>query len=134
VFFKLVRIVNLTARPFHEGVGRDHHLSLNEWRCLMVIAAHPGSSASEVVEHTGLDKMSVSRAVTGLVSDRRVTRTADAHDQRKSSLSLSRQGRTLFDQISPAAREREAQLFANLTSAELAQLSTLLDRMALAIR
>jgi hypothetical protein len=29
LFFKLVRVVNLTARPFHERVGREHHLTLN---------------------------------------------------------------------------------------------------------
>jgi DNA-binding MarR family transcriptional regulator len=134
VFFKLVRIVNLTARPFHEGVGRDHHLSLNEWRCLMVIAAHPGISASEVVEHTGLDKMSVSRAVSGLASDGRITKEPDPSDLRKTHLALSQSGQALFDDIAPAAREREAQLFADLGADELVALNALLDRMALAVR
>jgi len=38
VFFKLVRVVNLTARPFSESIGKAHRLSLNEWRVLLVLA------------------------------------------------------------------------------------------------
>jgi DNA-binding MarR family transcriptional regulator len=134
VFFKLVRVVNLTARPFHEGVGRSHHLSLNEWRCLMVIAAHEDISASEVVEHTGLDKMSVSRAVSSLTNAARITKSPDPSDLRKTHLTLSQSGRKLFNQIAPAARKREAQLFAGFAASELSQLNALLDRMAASVR
>ena len=44
LFFKLVRVVNLTARPFVETLARRHRLSLNEWRVMIVLASHPGSA------------------------------------------------------------------------------------------
>ena len=66
VFFKLVRVVNLTARPFNEGIGARHQLSLNEWRVMTVVAGHPGCTASDVCARTGMDKMSVSRAIVSL--------------------------------------------------------------------
>ena len=62
IFFRLVRVVNLTARPFSESIGKAHRLSLNEWRVLLVLANHAGVAASDVATLTGLDKMSVSRA------------------------------------------------------------------------
>ena len=46
IFFKLVRVVNLTARPFVESIGKAHRLTLNEWRVMLVLAAHPGVAAS----------------------------------------------------------------------------------------
>ena len=74
IFFRLVRVVNLTARPFSESIGKAHRLSLNEWRVLLVLANHAGIAASDVAALTGLDKMSVSRALSGLVQRNRVVR------------------------------------------------------------
>lgn len=66
LFFELVRVVNLMARPFSESIGKTHHLNLNEWRVLLVLVHHPGVAASEVAVLTGLYKMSVSRFLAAL--------------------------------------------------------------------
>ena len=50
VFFKLVRVVNLTARPFQQRVGRQHQLTLNEWRTMAVLGAQPGLTATQLCE------------------------------------------------------------------------------------
>src|SRR4029079_10784965 len=81
IFFKLVRVVNLTARPFSESIGKAHRLSLNEWRVLLALAQHTPVRASEVAALTGLDKMSVSRAIAGLERHGRVVRKVDADDR-----------------------------------------------------
>ena len=49
VFFKLIRLVNLTARPFNEVIGKRHELKLNEWRVMVVLASHPRCFATDVV-------------------------------------------------------------------------------------
>ena len=77
LFFKLVRVVNLTARPFHEKVGREHHLTLNEWRVMVVLGGEPGLNATQIADFTGLDKMAVSRALAGLKRHKRVQRLGD---------------------------------------------------------
>jgi len=69
VFFKLVRVVNLTARPFNEGIGRRHQLSLSDWRVMTVVGSHPGCAAADVCARTGMDKMSVSRALLRLAQE-----------------------------------------------------------------
>ncbi|WP_208507451.1 MarR family transcriptional regulator [Variovorax paradoxus] len=129
LFFKLVRVVNLTARPFHERVGREHQLTLNEWRTMAVLGAQPGLTASQVADQTGLDKMAVSRALAGLKRHRRVQCREDPTDQRRSRLHLTAAGKALHATVSELGREREAALFAGVSADELAQLGTTLDRL-----
>lgn len=129
LFFKLVRVVNLTARPFHDRVGRAHRLTLNEWRVMTVVGSHPGIAATDVCTRSGMDKMSVSRAIAGLAARQRIVRRPDAGDRRRVLLQLSGAGQRLYERIATTAREREAQLFGGLGAAEQAQLSATLDRL-----
>lgn len=129
LFFKLVRVVNLTARPFNEGIGRRHDLSLSDWRVMMVLGSHPGTTASDVCQRTGMDKMSVSRAIAALARRRRVTRKSDPTDGRRTLVWLSSAGQRLFDELSVSARERERQVFRGVGAQEQARLSETLDRL-----
>ncbi|MCW5636487.1 MAG: winged helix-turn-helix transcriptional regulator [Rubrivivax sp.] len=134
LFFKLVRVVNLTARPFVETLSRAHHLSLNEWRVMVVLAGHPGVAATDIVEATGLDKMSVSRALAALQRRGRLTKQPDPADARRASLRLSADGQALFRRLGTSAARREAQLFGGVTAAELVQMSRTLDRLIAGLR
>ncbi len=129
IFFKLVRVVNLTARPFSESIGRSHQLTLNEWRVLLVLANHPGVAAGEVAALTGLDKMSVSRAISALVRRSRVVRKVDGDDKRRLLLRLSAEGERLYERIGVPAKERERSVFRGMGEADQKQLGTLLDRL-----
>lgn len=134
VFFKLVRVVNLTARPFNEGIGRRHALSLSDWRVMTVVGGHPGTTASEVCARTGMDKMSVSRAIAALARKRRVLRKPDPGDGRRTLLELSSAGQRLFDEIAASARVREQQVFGGISQQDQARLGDLLDRLIEALR
>ena len=129
IFFKLVRVVNLTARPFSESIGKAYHLSLNEWRVLLVLANHPQVVGSEVAALTGLDKMTVSRSLAALERRGRVVRKVDATDRRRMLLRLSAAGERLYERIGLPAKARERSLFRGIAAAEQAQLGRLLDRL-----
>jgi DNA-binding MarR family transcriptional regulator len=129
LFLKLVRVVNLTARPFQQRVGREHQLTLNEWRVLAVIATKPGVSATDVAETTGLDKMSVSRSLAGLHRMKRMQRRDDPTDQRRSRLYPSAIGKALFAAVSVQAEARETALFRGLDGAQRAHLDATLDTL-----
>jgi len=130
IFFRLVRVVNLTARPFSGSIGKAHRLSLNEWRVLLVLANHAGIAASDVATLTGLDKMSVSRALSGLVQRGRVVRRVDPADKRRLLLRLSAAGERLYVRIGTPAKARERSLFRGIGADEQAQLGRTLDRLA----
>ncbi len=125
LYFKLVRVVNLTARPFVETLALKHRLSLNEWRVMIVLASHPGCAAHEIAQATGLDKMSVSRAIAGLSRHGRITKRADTLDARRTLLELNREGRRLFEDVGASGHERELQLFAGFDAASRAHLDRL---------
>jgi DNA-binding MarR family transcriptional regulator len=129
LFFKLVRLVNLTARPFSESIGRANRLSLNEWRAMLVLANHPGVAASEVASHTGLDKMSVSRAIAALDRHKRLTKREDPLDKRRTLLWLNAAGQRVFERVGTSAKARESQLFAGVADAEKLRMGKTLDRL-----
>lgn len=133
LFFKLVRVVNLTARPFVESLSRSHRISLAEWRVMVVIASHPGCAAHEVVHATGLDKMSVSRAIAALERHRRLVKRPDPQDARRTLLALNAAGERLFQTIGTLGKAREGELLAGLDAGAQAELSSLLDRMVAAL-
>jgi DNA-binding MarR family transcriptional regulator len=129
LLFAMVRLVNLTARPFQEGIGRRHRLGLSEWRVLAVLHGHPGSTASEIAQRTGLDKMSVSRALASLEAAGRVARRPDPGDGRRALATLTPAGRVLYRDLRGPARERERAVTGALSAPERRQLMTLVRRM-----
>jgi DNA-binding MarR family transcriptional regulator len=133
LFFKLVRVVNLTARPFNEQIGKAHKLTLNEWRAMVVIASHPGVAAADIAESTGLDKMAVSRAIAGLDAAGRLLKKQDRSDQRRSRLLLSAEGQRVFANVGRMARRREAELYAGLEPGERERLGGALDKLIAAV-
>lgn len=134
LFFKLVRVVNLTARPFQAGLGKAHQLTLNEWRVMVVLASHPGSAATDIAEVTGLDKMSVSRALSGLRKLGRVRLQSDDTDLRRSKVYLTPEGKKLYTRIGAQAQQREAQLFSGLSAQEHEAMGATLDKLVSALR
>ncbi|WP_018905169.1 MarR family winged helix-turn-helix transcriptional regulator [Variovorax paradoxus] len=134
LFFKLVRVVNLTARPFHEKVGREHHLTLNEWRAMAVLGAQPGLHATQIADLTGLDKMAVSRALAGLKRHKRVQLLGDPTDRRRSRLYLTAAGKALHETVGMLGRQREAALFEGIGADELARLDATLDKLIAAVQ
>jgi DNA-binding MarR family transcriptional regulator len=101
---------------------------------MVVLASRPGAAATEVVDSTGLDKMSVSRAIAGLAKRGRLRKAADPADGRRVRLTLSAEGMTLFRRIGSAASRREALLFGKVPAAEQARLGRTLDGLIAALR
>ncbi len=129
VFFELARAVNLAARPFARMIGRPHRLTLPEWRAMVALARAPGIAASEVASHTGLDKMTVSRALASLERAGRIVREADTADRRRAVARLSPEGEQLFRHLAGLAHQRAPHIFGRLSREELAQLSRLVGKM-----
>lgn len=72
-------------------------LSLAQGRCLWNVALHPHCTLSELSEHLGISASTASTQVEELVRLEMVARTPDEHDRRAVRISLSPQGRTVFE-------------------------------------
>jgi DNA-binding MarR family transcriptional regulator len=104
-------------------------LSIPQWRVIAVLARTPGLAAAEVAERTAMDKVAVSRAVAGLARTGRVRRATAAGDRRRSVLSLTERGWSVYRRIVPLALAYERRLLAELSPDEQAQFETLLARL-----
>lgn len=135
VIARMIRAVNLAARPFTRELGARYGISLNEWRCIRIIAVEGGvGSASALAERTGLDKMSTSRAVNGLERKGLVVRERDAADRRRYRIALSEPGRTLTEALVPASTARADLMLGSLSVRERTQLMDMLDRIIERVR
>ncbi|MCX7676341.1 MAG: MarR family transcriptional regulator, partial [Alteraurantiacibacter sp.] len=89
-----------------------------------------GRTAShEVAELTGVNVMSVSRAVATLERHGRVTVARDEPNRRRKWLTLTPEGQRLYEVMRPQADKVAAYLFAGMTGDDLAVLSELVRRM-----
>ena len=133
VIARMIRAVNLTARPFTRELARQYGLSLAEWRCLRVFAdteqRGSGGSAREVADQTGLDKMSTSRAINSLERKGLITRERCTADKRSLVIGLTARGRELVTTLLPAATARTDLMLRRLSANERAQLAHLLDQV-----
>ena len=116
--FELLVAVNRLARAFREQFGRELEIGLPEWRCVMALAAWPGSSGEEVGRRMAMDRMTVSRSLRRLEAAGRAARRPDPGDQRRAAWHLTEAGWTVFDRITPSALARDEAAFADLTPDE----------------
>jgi DNA-binding MarR family transcriptional regulator len=107
---------NAVSRAVATGTGYESRFGLTsaEWRVLAVVTAAGSPTQAELLAATGMDKMMISRAVTGLSTRRLIDRARDTGDRRTLRLQPTDEGRRLHDIVAPQALEVEARLLAAL--------------------
>ena len=129
-FYQVWVLTNLTAKPFASSFGRRFHLNLNDWRIMLTVADRPGVTAQELAEYTGLDKMSVSRAVRNLEAQGRLARQGNEADRRLRHLTLTDEGWSVYAEIARNAVQREQDLYASLSARDLQSFQRLLMKLS----
>jgi DNA-binding MarR family transcriptional regulator len=127
--YRLSVLSNTVSTALAGAYARRFGLTIPQWRVIAVLARTPGLSAAGVVERTAMDKVAVSRAVTGLVRARRVRRVLAPSDRRRSVLTLTARGMQVYGRIVPLALAYERRLLAELSPAEQSQFEALLARL-----
>lgn len=120
---------NRISRTIADGYEERFNLSLAEWRVMAALGEEPNISANQVVEKTAMDKVAVSRAVKNLLKDDRIERHFSSDDKRRSVLSLSEKGITIYQDVIPIARAHESRLLSNFSTQEKEQLDALLNKL-----
>ncbi len=128
--FRLIVLLNLITKPFNASHGAQHDISLSEWRCIMWLAAHPGSSGQATANGIGLDRMSVSRNLRSLETKGRVSRVADKKDRKRWQWRLTKSGWAIYDAIVPGAILRDQTFTGALNRDECAVVNRFLKEAA----
>ena len=127
--YRLARLSSKVSTTIARAYDKEFGLSIPEWRVIAILGRFPGLSAVEVAEHTFLDKVAVSRAVTKLIKAGRIDRQFADADRRRSILNLSEAGRDVHDRVAKLALDFERDLISNLTEDDVADLNRLMDRL-----
>jgi DNA-binding MarR family transcriptional regulator len=127
--YRLSVLSNRVSQDIAELYSERFGLSITGWRVMAVLGHEQNLSANQVAERTAMDKVAVSRAVSGLLEQKILIRQTDPADGRRSSLKLSAKGYSMFDQIVPLALKLERQILGSLSPAEQTQLLAILDKL-----
>jgi DNA-binding MarR family transcriptional regulator len=100
-----------------------------EARALGFFARHPGSTQSELVEHSGRDKAQIARLIKLLLERGLLEGTPDERDRRATRLSMTEAGRTLQRSLQQHRKRLATRLTTGLSAEEHAQLLQLLQRL-----
>ena len=120
------KVSSAIAGEYHRRFG----LAITEWRVMAVLGRFPGLSAREVTERTAMDKVAVSRAVARLLERELLRRETHGDDRRRSVLTLTEAGHSVYDEVAPLVMDYHDRLFATFSEEERAQLDRLLDKLA----
>lgn len=104
-------------------------ITRREWRLIALLAHEPALLSSQLADLAQLDRARTSRAVTSLVAKKLVQRTQGTADRREARISLTANGRDLYDQLFPLVLQINRELLAPIPRAQLEAVDRALDRM-----
>jgi DNA-binding MarR family transcriptional regulator len=127
--YRLSILSNKISSKIAETYSDKFALSITEWRIMAVLGEHPDVSADEVSFKTQIEKSILSRAINKLLSRHLIAREFNPSDKRRSMLTLTETGLSVYEEIVPVAYEMEQELLACFNEEEQEQFSVLVDRL-----
>lgn len=125
----LLKLTNRLMAPFSTHLAHRHKISLNEFRMLMTIGALGRTASHQLAEMTGVNVMSVSRAVATLEKHGRIEVTSDPANRRRKCLSLTPEGERLYRAMRPQSEKVADYLFSALSDEQAGQLATIVEQL-----
>jgi DNA-binding MarR family transcriptional regulator len=126
---QLLKLTNRLMAPFSTHLSHRYKISLNEFRLLMTIGTLGRSASHELAELTGVNVMSVSRAVATLERHGRIAVIPDPKNRRRKWLTLTEEGERLYAIMHPQSEKVAGYLFSALSKEEVGQLDKLVTKL-----
>ncbi len=129
ILHRLLKLSNRLMTPFSVNLEHQYKISINEFRMLMLIGRHPNSASHELAERTGVNAMSVSRAVSALERHGRVKIERDETNRRRKQLNLTEEGKRLYEIMRPQTERVADYLLSDLKPHEVAMFDHILTTL-----
>ena len=129
VSHRVLVLSNTLALAASRFYARRFGIRLPEWRVIDALHAGKCISANRISQWLRTDKAWVKRSVDHLVAAGHVRRRPDPTDGRRLLLSLTAKGERAYQAIAAAARRRNENLLAVLSSKERRSLGALLGKL-----
>ncbi|MAC46867.1 MarR family winged helix-turn-helix transcriptional regulator [Oceanospirillum beijerinckii] len=128
--FRLSILEKRVSESIAQHYADRFNLTRYEWRVMATLAMHHTMSAKQVANFTRLDKMQVSRAISGLKSAELINQSKSEQDKRTSVLTLTDQGLALYNQIVPLVMAQEEKILQALSDEEQQTLHKLMQTLS----
>jgi len=125
ILHRLLKLQNRLMGPFATHLEKQHRITVNGFRVLMLTGRLGVTASHELVDVLGVNPMSVHRAVQSLHQQGRIAIEPDPADSRRKSLRLTPEGQRLYRQMLPTTDVVADYLFSLLPADDIAQF----DRM-----
>ena len=126
-------LLTMTAEEVSESFSAIYKsrygISRTEWRGLVHLGWLGEMTAHDICVRAREEKTRVSRAVLRLEQAGRLERRQDPDDRRQEILSLTPQGREVFEDLKTEAAQRDAELAVKIGSRDMEHLKSLLARL-----
>jgi DNA-binding MarR family transcriptional regulator len=126
---RIVDLANRLSRSASRYYRKRNGIGVVEWRLLMIIGQVAETRANRICREAQLDKGAVSRSLAVLQGMGLVSIVEDGADSRRNNVTLTPKGRALHDELVPIALDRQSELVADLTHAEIELFIDLIDRL-----
>ncbi|MFC4276262.1 MarR family winged helix-turn-helix transcriptional regulator [Achromobacter aloeverae] len=127
--YRLNRLAFISSR-IAAGINEHRYgIGPREWRIMGLLGTSAPMALNAVAKEANIDKSQASRTVADMIERGLVRRSADEADGRGIRLALTDKGRALFDEMFPAAIERNEAVLSVLTGEERDALDAIMDKL-----
>lgn len=128
--YLLNQAADVVSLEFQRTYRQRYGMLRTEWRVLVHLGKYGDMTARQICDMARLHKTKVSRAVAALEEKRFLTRKEMPGDRRHALLTLTRQGRAVFEDLCREAQIFDARIRAEMTEQESEILQRCLQRIA----
>ncbi|MEN9433427.1 MAG: hypothetical protein RLZZ422_1016 [Pseudomonadota bacterium] len=127
--YRLHLISKITDKASSDAYMNELGLPVGAARCLAAIGTFAPLSVKELASRANLNKAQASRATQSLLERGYVSKTDNQQDARGVVITLTDEGKALWNQIMVLIERRNAEIFGALTPKERQQLGIILDKL-----
>jgi DNA-binding MarR family transcriptional regulator len=116
--YQLTVAANLVSQALSRVYARRYRIGVPEWRVLVTLGQYGVMTGKAVGAHSHMHKTKVSRAVALLERRKLLLRRSNRADMRESFLSLTANGRAMYEEVAPHALDFARRLTEILSPAD----------------
>lgn len=127
--YRLNILAQTVSASFAAAYSRAFGISPPEWRIVSTLGEFQQMTATEISNHSGMHKATISRAVLSLEKRELLLRSPSAADRREEILTLTPEGRRVYETIAPMALRYEQNLLEGLSPDDVVRLDRLIRHL-----
>lgn len=127
--YRLSVAANAVSRVIALAYEEKFGLTIPQWRLIAVLSDQSPLTQQELCKHTVMDKVTVTRAVQGLLRRRLVKDIPNVLDGRSHRLILTATGKALYDEVAPVALDYETRLLDGMKATDIEKLEQQLRQL-----